>query len=128
MPDVQPVFHLVLIGVDSYDPVLKPLHGCVNDIDAVQGVFVDGPGFEFDGQIEVTRLVSRHDTGRGASTIEESGATRDEILDALEDLAGKVGPNDRVHIHYSGHGGQYAWKKDGRETGAWSEGLLTSDG
>jgi hypothetical protein len=129
MPDSS-LFHVLLIGVDRYDKVLGQLHGCVNDIDAVEKLFTEEPGVGFPmNRTQVTRLVSRHanEQSRGAA-VEQRGATRDEILDSLEELHGRVGPEDRVHIHYSGHGGQFAWKKEGTETGAWSEGLLTSDG
>ena len=31
---IDPRFHVLLIGIDAY--TVKPLRGCVNDIDAVQ--------------------------------------------------------------------------------------------
>ncbi len=125
------LFHVLLIGVDRYDRVLSNLHGCVNDIDSVERLFTEPPGVGFPAErIRVTRLASRQEGsgGDGSSDLDEHGATRAEILDSLEGLWKAVSPGDRVHVHYSGHGGQFAWKKNGTETGAWSEGLLTSDG
>ena len=35
--------HVLLIGIDAYDG-RGPLQGCVNDVDAVQGVLLDRLG------------------------------------------------------------------------------------
>ena len=124
------VFHLLLIGVDRYDRALKHLKGCVNDIDAIERLFMEEPGVGYPrDRIRVTRLESNlgEPASRGPEVV-RGGATREDVLNALEELADSVERGDRVHIHYSGHGGQYAWKTDGVETGTWLEGLRTSDG
>ena len=50
-----PKFHVLLVGIDSYKS--RPLHGCVNDIDAVQRLLIESAGIE--GEL-ITRLASPH--------------------------------------------------------------------
>src|SRR5690349_14498780 len=93
--------HVLLIGIDAYDGG-GSLRGCVNDVDAVQGILLDRLGVPAR---RVTRLVSprygaRHDT-RIAGRLPTLAAIREE----LRRLAGdEVTPSERVFIYYSGHG------------------------
>ncbi len=133
MTEFAGTFHLMLIGVDLYETeALKSLNGCVNDIDAVEALFMEPPGCGCPPErVRVTRLVSTDlpRGARGGPHVSERGATREDILAGLSELVDAVRPEDRVHVHYSGHGGQYRWKDArGSATGLWSEGLLTSDG
>lgn len=95
--------HVLLIGIDAYDGG-GSLRGCVNDVDAMQGILLDRLGVPAQ---RVTRLVSPrsgavHDT-RIAGTLPTLAA----ITAALHRLAGdEVAPSDRVFIYFSGHGTQ----------------------
>jgi hypothetical protein len=99
--------HLLLIGCDNYPPG-KQLAGCVNDIDAIERIYVEPPGVgvPLEG-MRVTRLAAPLAGARSTSHFQQETAapTRANIVDALRHLAGpEVGPEDRVFICYSGHG------------------------
>ncbi len=52
-------------------------------------------------------LETRLGFDRGGMTfLKDSQATRAAILDAIDDLVEKAGPEDRVYFHFSGHGSQ----------------------
>jgi hypothetical protein len=57
----------------------------------------------------------------------EASPTRANILAALEAVAGKVGPDDFVYLHYSGHGSQQPTKTPETETDGLDEILLPAD-
>ncbi|MFO0592359.1 MAG: caspase family protein [Polyangiaceae bacterium] len=91
-------YHVLLVGVDAYGK--KPLHGCVNDIDAFQRVLQKA-------QISadrIKRLASPH-RAPGAPVPTETPATLSNIRAALKELADRVeSKEDRVIFYYSGHG------------------------
>src|SRR5262245_10278276 len=87
--------HALLIGIDAY-AFPNELHGCVNDIDRIEKLLT-GTKVNLD-RSRIRRIASPH----GPST--ETPATRDNIRKELVELAGRVGPGDRVFIYYSGHG------------------------
>ena len=93
-------YHVLLIGIDAY--ALRPLHGAVNDIDAVQRVLL-GPKVGLPASC-IQRLASPHPGAQHATAVPEQPATLANIRAALRGLAAKVGSDDRVVIHYSGHG------------------------
>jgi len=98
----QPRYHVLLIGIDKY--TVKPLHGCVNDIDAVQRLLIERAGIP---PTSVTRLASPHDDAAHDTSIPSRAATLANIRQALARLASReVEPADRVFIYYSGHGGR----------------------
>jgi hypothetical protein len=95
--------HVLLVGIDAYQKV-DPLHGCVNDVDAIEGIFLDrlhvDPG-------SITKLVAPHNVSLRTQRINEDKPTSANIRKALEALGTEVvRPGDRVFIHYSGHGTQ----------------------
>ena len=122
-----PVYHVLLIGVDAYPAGFNSLAGCVNDIDAVEGVLFDQQGIGIPpAQIRLTRLAA---PGPGATSTTRFAAetrlpTHDAIRDALLALAGPdVQPGDRVLIYYSGHGDQ----KQLPGSRVWHEALVPCD-
>jgi hypothetical protein len=96
----DPRFHVLLIGIDAY--TVKPLHGCVNDIDAVQDLLLTHARMPAEA---ITRLASPHTSNKHETMVPEMSATRANIRAALARLASDhVEQADRVLIYYSGHG------------------------
>lgn len=89
--------HVLLIGIDAYPT--SPLGGCVNDVRAMIRVLQTQLGVRDD---EMTVLASPLED----QVIDCAGpGTAAEIRAALQRLDTEhVQPNDRVIIHYSGHG------------------------
>jgi hypothetical protein len=97
-----PKYRVLLVGIDAY-PV-RPLYGCVNDIDAVQRLLLERAGLPV---ASITRLASPHFGSTHEKTVPEEPATLANIRAALARLASnEVGPDDRVFLYYSGHGGR----------------------
>jgi hypothetical protein len=95
--------HVLLIGIDAYDGG-GSLRGCVNDVDAIQGILLDRLGVPAE---RVTRLVSPRFGAEHDTRIEGPLPTLAAITAELHRLAGdEVAPSDRVFIYYSGHGTQ----------------------
>lgn len=96
----QPVYHVLLIGIDAYPA--RPLKGCVQDIDSIQRLLVTRAGIPPSA---ITRLVSPHPTYVADATVEAREATLANIVAAFAELGSDaVGPTDRVFVYYSGHG------------------------
>lgn len=94
-------YHVLLIGIDAY--AVKPLYGCVNDIDAIQRLLT-GPGLAVPPE-RITRLASPQPGATHETGVPEQPATLANIRAALTHLgSAAVGPGDRVFIFYSGHG------------------------
>jgi hypothetical protein len=102
----------LLIGIDKYDKLAPryQLSGCVNDVQLMAGVLQHKFGFLADN---ITLL-----------TDEE--ATRDGILAAMDALFDRVGENDIVVIHYSGHGSQMR-DREGDELDGFDETIVPND-
>lgn len=81
--------HALLIGIADYSGTdYSSLDGTINDLELVRGLLKDK--FKFtDGEIRI---------------IKDAKATHKGIQMAFSDLAKKVGKDDIVYIHYSGHG------------------------
>ncbi len=86
-------YHALVIGIDAYRQ-LEPLRTAVNDARVVAGVLSSLYGFE------VTLL---------------SNATRAEIVEALDELRGRLRPTDNLLIYYAGHG----WLDTEADKGFW---------
>ena len=94
-------YHVLLIGIDDYS--VKPLDGCVNDIDAIQRRLLGERAQISKGRI--TRLVSPRPECKHEEIIDSRPATFANIYAALEHLGSRdVEDGDRVFIYYSGHG------------------------
>lgn len=100
----------LLIGINDY-PHVRRLRGAVNDIETMRQVLLTRYGFSPD-HIQVLR---------------DQQATRAAILAALERLAQEAGPDDRVVIHFAGHGSQVQ-DQNGDEADGWDETILPYDG
>jgi hypothetical protein len=97
--------HVLLVGCDQYPPGVASLSGCVNDIDAVQGLLVG----QDDAVVRMT----------GPS------ATKTSVVAALQELSSaSVKAEDRVLIYYSGHGTRARWDT----ARGYHEALALSDG
>lgn len=79
----------LLIGIDAYEPPMKPLRGCCNDIDAIDAWLRSRAGAT---------------TFRYAPLIlKNAQATRQAVIDGFGHLR-QAGSNDVAVLYYSGHG------------------------
>src|SRR4051812_11415231 len=126
MPEFES-YHALLIGCDKYPPSQPSLTGCVNDIDAVEQLLLRNPELTSPPtRLKITRLAAPLPGSRSASPRAPTSQlpTRTNIVAALQALAGpNVKADDRVLIHYSGHGGQWQYR-NGR---GWYECLVPCD-
>jgi hypothetical protein len=82
----------LLIGINRY-PNFGPrgqLSGCINDVEVMRQVLVNSFNFPENHVAVMT----------------DEQASREGILGAMRDLVQRVGPDDVVVFHYSGHGSQ----------------------
>lgn len=111
--------HALLIGVSksqriSLHPCIKirrpykSLKGCENDLELMRGLLVGTFGFPE----ESVRILNTEEASRGA------------ILAAVDELAGRAGPDDVVVIYYSGHASRLIDADDA--TRAW-ESIVPND-
>ena len=101
--------HVLLIGIDAYDGG-GSLLGCVNDIDAIQGILLDRLGVPAE---RVTRLVSPRSGAVHDTRIAGRIPTLAAITGELDRLAGEqVAPHERVFVYYAGHGTQLVLEDD----------------
>jgi hypothetical protein len=100
-PKTEPTYHVLLIGIDAY--AVKPLRGCVNDIDDMQRLLL-GPRVRIP-EASITRLASPH-AGTAHEALEgDRPATLANIREELTKLGARPLEGDhRVLIYYSGHG------------------------
>lgn len=104
----------LVVGIDRYEHLDPRYHleGCVNDARAMAAVLENQ--FQFPPE-NITLLLDER-------------ATQQAILDAMRDLArNKVGPNDVVVFHYSGHGSQRTDGPERDEDDGRDETLLAYD-
>jgi hypothetical protein len=94
-------YHVLLIGIDDYQT--RPLHGCVNDIDAIQRLLLDGcVGLTPD---RICRLASPLPGTPHETAVPSLPATFEHVRDRLAALgSGAVAPGDRVIVYFAGHG------------------------
>jgi hypothetical protein len=80
----------VLVGVNAYQPPIRPLKGCINDV------------------LQLGDVLQRHYAfAEGDMKLLLNGdATRQRILDGLDWLVEGAQPDDVLVFHYSGHGSQ----------------------
>src|SRR3954470_7755888 len=104
----SPGYRAVLIGIDAYE--MKPLNGCVNDIDRIEQILLDRLGVPPE---RITRFAAPHSTAPSSSRLTSLPPTRDGIRSGLSRLAAEVGPEDLVFLYYSGHGSQVQTQLNG---------------
>jgi len=85
----HPTRYALLIGITHYQ-ALPSLPGSRNDIDLFKEVLTAQLGF-FPEHVQL---------------LVDAAATRKGILEALQNLVHRAGPQDTVFIHFSGHGSQ----------------------
>lgn len=95
--------HVLLVGIDAYAAV-DPLHGSVNDIDAIEAILLDRLRVPPEA---ITKLAAPHPSHERRPRLPERLPDHKNLRDALEALAGDaVQLGDRVLIYYAGHGTQ----------------------
>lgn len=99
-----PRHHVLLVGIDAYEALITPLHGCVNDVDAIEAILLDRLAIP---AAAITKLASPHADHPRAPRLPEREATAANLRAALLALTTEgVSPGDRVLIYYAGHGTQ----------------------
>ncbi|HSG39483.1 MAG TPA: caspase family protein, partial [Thermoanaerobaculia bacterium] len=103
----------LLVGINRYPRFGSDvqLEGCVNDVQILRDALIRRFGFSEE---RMTVLLDEQ-------------ATRDGILAAMEELAGKVGEDDVVVFHFSGHGSQQTDGPEADEADGWDETLVPFD-
>ncbi len=102
----------LLIGINQY-PRFAPrgqLSGCVNDVEVMRQALVNSFNFP---ESHVAVLTDRQ-------------ATREGILTAMSELVQRVGQDDVVVVHYSGHGSQMT-DLEGDEPDGFDETIVPHD-
>lgn len=79
----------LLIGINDYTPPVRPLGGCVNDVERLHGWLKSSVG---------RRLA--------AEVLTNGDATRTNVLKLFREHLGRAEPGDVVLVHYCGHGAQ----------------------
>ncbi len=98
--------YAVTIGINQYASADANLSGCVNDA------------------MDWGALLSSR--GYVTSTLLDTNATRDHILDVLEPVVGALRYRDRLVVTFSGHGTRLP-DRNGDEADGWDEALVTHD-
>ncbi|MEG4083458.1 caspase family protein [Microcoleus sp. POL10_C6] len=111
MTNQTPNFYALLIGIDFYFPhrlpegnYYKNLRGCVQDISHVETYLKDTFNLTSDQIIKLTATAS--DNPNQPKESPELLPTYENIVAKFKELTAKAQPQDRVYIHYSGHGGR----------------------
>jgi hypothetical protein len=79
----------LLCGI-NYEGTSAKLRGCINDINLMERILLEKYAFDRNHVIKLT----------------ESQATRDNIVNNLENLVKFSLPGDTIYFHFSGHGSQ----------------------
>ncbi|MEG3862475.1 caspase family protein [Microcoleus sp. herbarium12] len=111
MTNSTPNFYALLIGINFYFPhrlpegnCYKNLRGCVQDINHVETYLKDTFHLTPDQIIKLTATAS--DNPDQPQEPPELLPTYENIVAKFKELTAKAQPQDRVYIHYSGHGGR----------------------
>lgn len=102
----------LLVGINTY-PNLEQryqLNGCVNDVELMASTL--------HGVFKFPKP--------NITILRDEKATRDGILQAMNALVERVGQNDIVVMHYSGHGSTVR-DREGDELDGWDETIVPSD-
>jgi Caspase domain len=110
MTNQTPNFYALLIGIDFYFPHELPdgryknLRGCVRDTNHVETYLKDTFNLSPDQIIKLTATAS--DNPNQPQEPPELLPTYENIVAKFKEITAKAQPQDRVYIHYSGHGGR----------------------
>ncbi|KAF5858053.1 hypothetical protein ETB97_004922 [Aspergillus alliaceus] len=107
MNPTNPTRRALLIGIDDYTQ--KPLYGCVQDVIDMKELLEHHCGFAA-ANISVLVAARKGDTSRG----NEMRPTRENILNAIENIAKNATAGDFIYVHYSGHGSRLRSSVDPR--------------
>ena len=131
MPDSTGKMHVLLIGINYYQPnrFYRDLKGCVHDVnlvdDYLQSSFQIPP-------TDIHRLTSP--TPEESSLLEVSATqpdlapTYENIIQAFVKITAAAQPGDQIYIHYSGHGGRASTRyPELKGENQNDEGLVPSD-
>ena len=104
--------HALIVGIDHYAHLEEryQLRGCVNDARAVAAILQARHGFAAG---DVVLLVNAE-------------ATRTAMLAAMDALVARIGDDDFVHLHFSGHGSTRS-NADGSEGAGHDSTLMPHD-
>src|SRR4051812_9699886 len=84
--------YATLVGIDLYRPPISPLHGCVNDIEAVAALLQEfGRGGEFALNLRV---------------LKNAEATKAALIEGFRGHLRRARSGDVALFYYSGHGSQ----------------------
>lgn len=111
MTNQAPNFYALLIGINFYFPhrlpegnYYKNLRGCVRDINQVETYLKETFNLTPNQIIKLTATAS--DNPDRPQEPAELLPTYENIVTKFKELTAKAQPQDRVYIHYSGHGGR----------------------
>jgi Caspase domain len=110
MTNQTPNFYALLIGIDFYFPHNLPdgryknLRGCVQDINHVETYLKDTFNLTPDQIIKLTASASENPNQPKEPP--EILPTYENIVAKFKEITAKAQPQDKVYIHYSGHGGR----------------------
>lgn len=88
----------LLIGIDAYETPVRPLAGCVNDVERFHGWLTSSIGKRLAAEVLINR-----------------DATRANVLKVLREHLGRAEAGDVVLLQYCGHGAQSGAAPEFRE-------------
>lgn len=105
----MPKIHAILVGINYYDTASE-LQGCHNDVDLM---------FSYLRKCGVEDFKILKDSIGDEKHVKEDCPTKSNIIGAVKDAYAKMGEQDTLLFHYSGHGSQLRDKnhdeKDGQD-------------
>jgi Caspase domain len=134
MSEATPIIHVLLIGIDYYQPnrLYKSLKGAVRDINLVEGFLKRTLKIPSE---QICKLISPspEDAALLAARSAEAQVqepTYENIVKAFDQITATGQAGEQVYIHYAGHGGRAAtiYPNSKQGTGAQhDEGLVPMD-
>jgi hypothetical protein len=85
----HPKYFALLIGINDYPGTLNDLRWCVNDVLSLKSALEDSPVWQ---------------KNRAITILTDTNATKDNIRNAIESIKATAEPDDKLIVHYSGHG------------------------
>lgn len=83
--------YALLVGIDAYQPPVRPLRGCVRDVETL-------------AELLAARATSQE--ALRVRTLLDAEATREAVIAAFREHLGQAVEGDTAFFHYSGHGAQ----------------------
>lgn len=95
---------VLLVGIDFYPALGRPLYGCVNDVDSFEALLLDKVGVD---PADIKKLTAPHPGTPRPTRVCEKYASARHLREAFQELADNAQEGDRILIYYAGHGCQY---------------------